>query len=213
MPEPPYTCPVAVDTATTRPDWPSPTRAGLLGEKAALVPVKAFADAKRRLGTALSDEDRQALVRRMAARVLGAASPLAVAVVCDDTQVAAWARDHGALVVWEPGRGLNGAVEAGVVRLASMGVRTVVVAHGDLPRASGLAALGDPASVTLVPDRHGNGTNVIALPADCGFRFSYGPGSFARHQSECERLGLPWRVLRPPGLAFDVDWPVDLEWA
>lgn len=211
--EPPYTWRVAVETATTRPEGPSPLGVGLLGEKAALVPIKAFADAKRRLGTALSDEDRQALVRRMAARVLGAASPLAVAVVCDDTEVAAWARDRGALVVWEPGRGLNGAVEAGVAHLAAMGVRTVVVAHGDLPRARGLAALGDPASVTLVPDRHGNGTNVIALPAHCGFRFSYGPGSFARHRAECERLGLPCRVVSTPGLAFDVDWPIDLKWA
>lgn len=204
---------MGVGTATTRPAGPPPPRTGLLGEKAALVPVKAFADAKRRLGPALSDGERQALVRRMAARVLAAAAPLAVAVVCDDTEVAAWARDHGALVVWEPGRGLNGAVEAGVDHLAAMEVRTVVVAHGDLPRASGLAALGDPAGVTLVPDRHGNGTNVIVLPAGSGFRFSYGPGSFARHRAECERLGLPFRVARPPGLAFDVDLPADLEWA
>lgn len=211
--EGPYTCRVTAGTATTPPGWPLPPGAGLLGEKAALVPVKAFADAKGRLGTALSDEDRQALVRRMAARVLGAAAPLPVAVVCDDTEVAAWARDQGALVVWEPGRGLNGAVEAGVAHLASMGVRTVVVAHGDLPRASGLAALGDEQSVTLVPDRHDNGTNVIALPADCGFRFSYGPGSYARHRAECDRLGLPCRVVRPPCLAFDVDWPGDLKWA
>lgn len=149
----------------------------------------------------------------MAARVVAAAAPLPVAVVCDDTEVASWAREHGALVVWEPGRGLNGAVEAGVERLAAMGVRTVVVAHGDLPWASGLADLGDAASITLVPDRHGDGTNVVALPADCGFRFSYGPGSFERHRVECRRLGLPFRVLRRPGLVFDVDWPADLAWA
>lgn len=176
------------------------------------MPVKAFADAKRRLGTALSDRERQELVRAMAARVLAAAAPLPVAVVCDDTEVATWARDHGALVVWEPGRGLNGAVEAGIERLAAMGVRTVVVAHGDLPRASGLAAIGDPVGITLVPDRHGDGTNVVALPAGCGFRFSYGPGSFERHCAECRRLALPWRIIRRPALAFDVDWPADLAW-
>ncbi|MGH9087362.1 MAG: 2-phospho-L-lactate guanylyltransferase [Acidimicrobiales bacterium] len=204
---------MAAGTAVTRSGGRPPSTPGLLGEKAALVPVKAFADAKQRLGSALSDDERQALVRRMAAKVVAAAAPLPVAVVCDDTEVATWARAHGALVVWEPGRGLNGAVEAGVDRLTAMGVQTVVVAHGDLPWASGLATVGEPSSVTLVPDRHGDGTNVVALPAGCGFRFSYGPGSFARHRVECERLGLTLRVLRRPGLSFDVDWPADLAWA
>lgn len=183
---------------------------GLLGTRAVLVPVKAFSDAKQRLGASLGDADRQRLVRQMAARVVAAAAPLPVAVVCDDGEVAEWARAHGALVVWEPGRGLNGAVEAGVSRLASMGVHTVVVAHSDLPRAAGLAQLGHFDGVTIVPDRHGDGTNVIELPAVSGFRFSYGPGSFERHRAECGRLGLAVRVLRLPWLAHDVDWPADL---
>lgn len=181
-----------------------------LGERAVLVPVKAFADAKRRLGEALSDQQREDLARAMAARVLSAAAPLAVAVVCDDPAVAAWARDRGALVVWEPGRGLNGAVEAGVDRLGQMGVRRVVVAHGDLPWATGLAHLGQFDGVTLVPDRHGDGTNVIELPTGCGFHFSYGPGSFDRHRAECRRIGQAFRVLDVPALAHDVDWPIDL---
>ncbi|HEX3947470.1 MAG TPA: NTP transferase domain-containing protein, partial [Acidimicrobiales bacterium] len=175
---------MTVGTAAARPEdrptpaVPGPTSRGpLLGRQAVLVPVKAFGDAKRRLGAALSDTDRQALVRRMAERVVAAGSPLPVAVVCDDTEVADWARQQGALVVWEPGRGLNGAVQEGVERLAGMGVESVVVAHGDLPRAAGLGDLGHFDGVTLIPDRHGDGTNVIVLPARCGFRFSYGPGS------------------------------------
>jgi 2-phospho-L-lactate guanylyltransferase len=79
-----------------------------------LVPVKAFGEAKRRLGPTLDHAQRVSLARAMADRVIEAAAPLPVAVVCDDTEVAAWARAHRALVVWEPGRGLNGAVEAGV---------------------------------------------------------------------------------------------------
>jgi 2-phospho-L-lactate guanylyltransferase (CobY/MobA/RfbA family) len=50
------------------------------------------------------------------------------------------------------------------------------------------------------------------VPARCGFRFSYGPGSFARHRAECERLALPLFVARPAELTFDVDWPADLAW-
>jgi hypothetical protein len=30
--------------------------------------------------------------------------------------------------------------------------------------------------VTLVPDRRLDGTNVLGLPADAGFRVTYGPG-------------------------------------
>jgi 2-phospho-L-lactate guanylyltransferase len=146
----------------------------------------------------------------MADRVVSAAHPLPVAVVCDDNEVAEWARTRGALVVWEPGRGLNGAVEAGVDRLRAAGVSQVTVAHADLPRASDLALVGEAPGITLVPDRYGNGTNVIALPADAGFQFSYGPGSFARHRAEAERLGLPTRVLDRPDLAWDIDEPGDV---
>jgi 2-phospho-L-lactate guanylyltransferase len=181
-----------------------------MGSRAILVPVKAFDQAKRRLHLALSGPERADLSRAMADRVLGAAHPLPVAVVCDDNDVAEWARARGALVVWEPGRGLNGAVEAGVTHLAAMGVTHVTVAHADLPRASDLATVGDAPGITLVPDRYGNGTNVIALPTSTGFQFSYGPGSFARHRIEAERTGLATRILDRPDLAWDVDEPADV---
>lgn len=197
-------------TAVRVPGAGAPPARGLLGDQAVLVPVKDFRAAKRRLGAALSAAERSALARRMASAVLAAAAPLPVAVVCDDRTVADWARRRGALVVWEPGRGLNGAVEAGVARLAALGVRRVTVAHGDIPIASGLATIAPFDGVTLVPDRHGDGTNVIRLPTGCGFRFSYGPGSFQRHLAQCASAGLPSLVLRHPTLSFDVDSPADL---
>jgi len=187
-----------------------PSRSLGLGPRAVLVPIKAFHQAKGRLGLALSGQERAELARAMAARVLDAALPLSAAVVCDDNEVADWARERGALVVWEPGRGLNGAVEAGVDHLRRAGVDQVTVSHADLPMASGLIDVGNVPGITLVPDRFRNGTNVIALPADAGFRFSYGPGSFERHRAEAERLGLPLRVLDLPDLAWDIDEPADV---
>jgi len=181
-----------------------------LGRQAVLVPVKAFDQAKHRLGAVLDDPHRQALVRRMAEGVLAAAHPLPAAVVCDDPVVATWAREQGALVVWEPGRGLNGAVEEGIAHLTALGVEVVTVAHGDLPYAAGLGRIPEFDGVTLVPDRRGDGTNVIRLPTGTGFRFSYGPGSFHRHRAECERIGLSWRVLVDSPLNLDVDVPADL---
>jgi 2-phospho-L-lactate guanylyltransferase len=101
-------------------------------------------------------------------------------------------------------------VEAGVEHLRSAGVTQVTVAHADLPRATDIALVGESPGITLVPDRYGNGTNVIAVPADAGFQFSYGPGSFARHRAEAARLGLPTRVLERPDLAWDIDEPDDV---
>ena len=86
----------------------------------------------------------------------------------------------------------------------------MTVAHADLPRASHLAEVGEAPGISLVPDRYGNGTNVMALPTDAGFQFSYGPGSFARHRAEAQRLGLPTRILDRPDLAWDVDEPGDV---
>lgn len=182
-----------------------------LGPAAVLVPVKAFGEAKVRLAPALSPSGRAALAQTMAEAVLAATHPLPAAVVCDDIGVAGWARRHGALVIWEPGRGLNGAVEAGVEWLRRAGVERVVVAHADLPRAGGLADLAVGTGVVLVPDRHCDGTNVAVVPAAAGFRFSYGPGSFSRHRTESDRLGLETSVVTDPLLAFDVDSPADVE--
>jgi 2-phospho-L-lactate/phosphoenolpyruvate guanylyltransferase len=175
-----------------------------------LIPVKAFAAGKARLAPSLDRAGRARLSRTMATRVLQAAAPLPVAVVCDDGEVAAWAEANGALVLPESRRGLNAAVEAGVAGLRSRGASEVLVAHGDLPMAHGLARLAGYDGITLVPDRRDDGTNVVCLPAHAAFRFAYGPGSFRRHQAEARRLGLPYRIVRQPDLAWDVDVPSDI---
>jgi 2-phospho-L-lactate/phosphoenolpyruvate guanylyltransferase len=176
----------------------------------ALVPVKSFAHAKARLAPTLDPSHRAELAREMAEHVLLAARPLPVAVVCDDQSVARWAASRGAIVLVEPGKGLNGAVHAGVTTLWKAGATEVVVAHSDLPLANGLAHLSGFEGVTLVPDRREDGTNVVCLPSNVHFRFSYGPGSFARHAAEVSRLGIALRVLREPDLAWDVDIPADI---
>jgi 2-phospho-L-lactate guanylyltransferase len=175
-----------------------------------LIPVKSFAAGKARLAPTLDRNGRAELSRMMATRVVEAAAPLPVAVVCDDPVVGAWAVENGAMALPEPGRGLNGAVEAGVARLAALGASEVLVAHADLPMAHGLARLAGFEGVTLVPDRRDDGTNVVCVPADASFRFAYGPGSFRRHRQEAERLGLRYRVMREPDLAWDVDVPADI---
>lgn len=188
----------------------STPRSGAAGA-AVLVPVKAFAQAKLRLAPALEPAARAELARAMAARVLRAAHPLPVSVVCDDEEVRAWAERQGAEAIWTPGLGLNGAVEAGVAHLARRGVAHAIVAHADLPMATDLTWLVTDGAVTLVPDRHRDGTNVAAVPTDAGFRFAYGAASFAHHRTEAAQLGLAVRLVPDAPLGWDIDLPADLE--
>lgn len=186
------------------------------GTVGVLIPVKAFDAAKGRLAEALGPDARAELARRMATIVVAAAHPLPVAVACDDDGVAEWARSVGAEVVRVDRPGLNRAVETGVSALGEAGFDRVVVAHADLPRARRLDHCAATGGITLVPDRHLDGTPVLVVPPDAGFRFAYGPGSYAAHVAEAERLGhtgVAWRSLHDPDLAWDVDDPVDLQGA
>jgi len=175
-----------------------------------LVPVKAFTDAKARLATVLDEGDRERLARWTSERVLAAAGELPTYVACDNEEVADWARQHGATTLWHPGVGLNAAVNNSVAELRESGVTDVIVAHGDLPRVHSLADLAEPGTLTLVPDRHGDGTNVIGVPTAMPFQFAYGPGSFRRHLDAAVTAGLSVRVRRDPLLALDIDTPSDL---
>lgn len=178
-----------------------------------LVPIKAFHFAKGRLEPALDADRRDRLARWTAERVLAAAGDGPVAVACDDHAVADWAREHGALVLWQEGLGLNGAVDHAVDQLREIGHHHVIVAHGDLPCPTTLAIFARRNTVVLVPDRHLDGTNVLSFPiaaVDSGLRAAYGGGSFRRHLRLALGTGYAVEVVRDRFLALDIDHPVDL---
>ncbi|MEZ5228319.1 MAG: 2-phospho-L-lactate guanylyltransferase [Acidimicrobiales bacterium] len=178
---------------------------------AVLLPIKSFEVAKGRLAGALDLDQRAELARRMASGVIAACHDLPTWVICDDPEVASLAISCRANVLWRPARGLNVAVHEGVEFLAGEGYERVVVSHADLPLARDLTWVADAGpGVTIVPDRRDDGTNVMAVPTDAGFRFAYGVGSSALHRAEAERLGLEWRLIPDAELGWDVDVPEDL---
>jgi 2-phospho-L-lactate/phosphoenolpyruvate guanylyltransferase len=183
--------------------------AGHSSRAVVLVPIKSFNTAKHRLSPVLDTRERADLARELARRVVRAAHELPVVIVCGDDDVASWGDEVGASVVWQSGPGLNRAV-AGSIEALSRDYDEVIVAHADLPRARDLRVVRGFDGITLVPDRHRDGTNVICLPTGCGFRFTYGPGSFDRHCSEATRVGQGLRVLADEALAWDIDTPDDL---
>ena len=179
---------------------------------AVLVPLRSLRDGKLRLDPALSAERRAGLIESMAATVVRAALHLPVLVVHDDAEVSEWAHARGAMSLRGRTPGLNHAVREGREHLARLGYRRTIVAHADLPRARDLTVADSDSGITIVPDRIGDGTNVMSLPTSIPFTFAYGPGSFERHRRLAEATGLPVRVLLDSDLAWDVDHPDDLEY-
>lgn len=106
--------------------------------------------------------------------------------------------------------GLNGALDAARASALAAGAGRLLVAHADLPDLvvadveAVLAPLDDRTAV-LATDRHGTGTNLLALPAAAPYTFRFGPGSRAAHEAEAATRGLRPVVVRRPGTAADLD--------
>src|SRR5487761_2654402 len=132
--------------------------------QAILVPVKSFREAKHRLADVLSDQARITLAKTLAGIVLGARGASPAFVACDDSEVADWAIEQGAIVLWTPGLGLSGAVGAGFRHLGIAGFSRVTVAHADLPFVTDLEHFGADGEITIAPDHRLDGTNVISVP-------------------------------------------------
>jgi 2-phospho-L-lactate guanylyltransferase len=190
---------------------------------AAILPVKRFARAKRRLGTSVADPLRDSLARAMVADVLLAlaetASIAQTIVVTGEESVAAAALALGALVVPDAQEeSQNAAVALGIERGLAEGFDRVLCVPGDCP---GLdpgelqALLGGHApergpEVVIVPDRHGTGTNGLLLTPPGVIEPSFGPGSFARHRELARAARVSCRVDRAPSLLLDIDTGEDL---
>ncbi len=175
-----------------------------------VVPVKSFSFAKGRLASVLNDDERRALAQVCAERVIAAAGDWRVHVVCDDPDVMAWARTRGCAVVVPSSPGLNAAVDAGRDAARIDGAEHIVIAHSDLPLARTFSQLVADETITLVPDRHLDGTNVITVPATSTFRTAYGPRSFDLHRRNLDETGLSYRYIQDPELALDLDTADDL---
>jgi len=175
-----------------------------------LIPVKRFDAAKGRLAGVVDGPSRARLAQCMATGVIRSCHPLDVFVACDSDDVADWAAEHGAAVIWGPGLGLNGAIDDGVAAIADAGYDQVIISHADLPHPTTLPTVARAGTVTLVPDRRRDGTNVLSFPLTDAIVAAYGPGSFNRHFEAAQALGIAVEVRTDHDLSLDVDTPGDL---
>jgi 2-phospho-L-lactate guanylyltransferase len=181
----------------------------------ALVPVKARGTGKQRLAAVLDETARSALMQAMVQHVLEVMRQCTVidriAVVTPDREVlppdAEWLPDAG--------REVNRELRAALDSLDTRGVRRVALVAADLPlltadEVTALVTASAAGRIAVAPDRHGSGTNAVALTLPTSFQPHFGPGSLARHSAEATRLGVGMALVERPGLAFDVDEPEDL---
>jgi len=186
----------------------------------ALIPVKRFALAKRRLAPQLSPTERAALAKAMLRHVLGVLAGCrglaGILIVTSDPEAMALARAFGAHVLPDAVEsGTNAAVRAGMAALDRAGKGGVIVVPGDVPgitRAEMDAVVDALASapVVLVPATRDGGTNLLAACPPALMAPSFGPSSFARHLETAQAAGSEPCVLHLPGLGHDIDVSADL---
>ena len=184
----------------------------------AILPVKSFGAAKQRLAPAFDGEARSMLARAMFEDVLASLRSVpgldGLAVVTADALAAAAARGAGAVVLPDTEQaGQSAAASIGVAFALAEDFERVLLVPGDTPLLDPAelgVLLGSRRPVSIVPDRHGMGTNALLLRPPDAIAPSFGPGSLERHVTAADAVGRPALVHEVPSLMLDVDTGDDL---
>ncbi len=216
----------------------STTHSGASRHVALVVPVRGFDDAKSRLSVSLTPDQRRTLAQNCATGVLRRNVPCLKFVVCDDDEVETWARNCDAIPVRVESRGLNASLqEATRLIVEKYPSDMLMIVHADLPLPNELDrviavlqsaldndsnadfninfndSLNNHGRVLINPDRHRDGTNVLALSQSLigKWQFAYGENSFTYHQHEAHRLNCQVDIFESMYLGFDIDTSEDLQ--
>ena len=188
----------------------------------AILPIKSFGAAKQRLASALGSGSRRALAQAMFSDVLSSLRRVpsldSIAVVTADVEAKSAAWDSRILVLDDDARaGQSAATVTGIRYALAARFDRALLVPGDTPlldpgEVESLLrrSAAERVEVTIVPDRHGEGTNALLLaPADA-IEPSFGPGSLERHVEAARAGGRSHRIESPSSLLHDVDTPEDL---
>jgi 2-phospho-L-lactate guanylyltransferase len=186
----------------------------------AVLPVKRLYAAKQRLAAGLDGEQRRTLAAAMVADVLEAIGEARTIertiVVTGDPVAQELAASAGAEVVPDPeDAGHIEAALAGIARAEAEGASCVVLLPGDCPlleprELDRLLTAVPERYVGIVPDRHGTGTNALALSPPSAIVPAFGEGSCARHVALAREAGVAFGVEELASLGLDLDTPADV---
>jgi 2-phospho-L-lactate guanylyltransferase len=188
----------------------------------AVVPVKRFAVAKRRLTPALGASERTHLARIMFEDVLDALSRASdhlagLAVVTADKDAARLAERHNAIVVSDEGYDdINRAIRLGVAGIVKRGAGGVLVVPSDIPQLSPEAVVGAVDAIAVshslaaIRATQDGGTNLLACRPATMIPLCFGPDSFENHCRFGRAQGMKVCTLPAGDLGLDIDRPEDL---
>jgi len=187
----------------------------------AVVPVKELEGAKQRLVPLLTPAQRSALAEVMVKEVLDAiadARRLAgIIVVTLDPTITAYATRLGARIVTDGARdGHTGSVMGGARTLLREGLGGMITVPGDIPAVTPaevdavLAAHQAPPSFTIAPAHDELGSNAVVCSPPDSVPLRFGENSYFPHLDAARRCGIEPTIVRQPGIAMDIDHPVDL---
>lgn len=185
-----------------------------------VVAVKSLREAKQRLQTFLTQQERSALALAMLEDVLaalvGSEEAEEIAVVSCDDQVFTLARRMNLTIIAEgENRGETAAIELATQWYAKQGARSLLRLPGDVPLitpedVNAIFRAGRHSALVLVPSRDGLGTNALLRRPPDIIPVRFGGDSFRFHLENAQRVGANYQVLRLPRLELDIDTPDDL---
>ena len=189
--------------------------------KAILIPVKRFAESKKRLAPYYSPSVRAAFAEALCRDFFDVATRVRLAdriyVASQEPLALQWARARGWYTIPETEqRSESHSVDAASRICEQQGVRALLRIPMDMPTATAadidaiLAAAEDAPSAVIVPSRDCTGTNALLRSLPTLFLSHFGPDSFRKHLAEAETRGARVTVIRNERIALDIDEPDDL---
>lgn len=187
----------------------------------AVIPIKELGGAKQRLAPPLSPTQRRALIEVMMGEVLDAVAGVrglgGILVVTLDTQATAYAKRLGARITTDGARdGHTGSVVAGLKLLAKEGRTGMMTLPADVPAATSaeieavLKAHQPGPAFTIAPAHDELGSNTVICSPPDAVTLRFGDNSYFPHLDAARRAGIEPTIVRQPGIAMDIDHPVDI---
>ena len=186
----------------------------------AVVPIKETREAKNRLASVFSANQRRQLALAMAADVLSVLAKVrelaGILVVTTDPKVALLATQYGATVSDERASDGHTEVVNACARRLAHARSTMLALPSDIPLVKVqdiqriLSAGRESPSFVIVPAHDERGSNaILSAPADA-VPLRFGENSFFPHLAAARACGIVPVVLNCSSIALDIDTPVDV---
>jgi 2-phospho-L-lactate guanylyltransferase len=189
--------------------------------RALLLPVKDLRNAKKRLATMLTPEERIGLAEAMLSDTIrairGVRQAARIFVITNYQPVVDIAEENGWVILREDRQiSESHAVdfasrvceERGMTGLLRVPLDVPLIQTCDIDEL--LAVECEMPALVILPSRDGLGTNAILREPPTLFPSHFGKGSFAKHVGEANRLGAQVIFRNNPRLELDVDDEADL---